>query len=314
MFGAVPAVGLARVEWHEALKQGSRGSSSGHRRFRYAFVTAQVALALVMLVGAGLLGRSFAKLVDVNPGFNTSHLLTMYFFAAPAQFTDKTKRANYLAHILRDVSGVAGVESASTVHLRPLEDTVSGSCYGKVGEAKPDAAHSASSDMLVVGPGYLRTMGIELKSGRDFGLADRLGAPSVVMVTQSFAAKVFPGENAIGKQLNICWSVPNPVEIVGVTGDIRQKSLERSPRATVFIASAQSPSYFNALLVRTSGDPASLTHSVEEAVHRVNPNQAVFSVRTMEEVFARSVAQPRFQSVLLAAFAAIALMLAAIGV
>jgi putative ABC transport system permease protein len=168
--------------------------------------------------------------------------------------------------------------------------------------------------MLVTGPDYLRAMGMALYAGREFRASDRIGAPSVVMVTQSFAAQVFPGQNALGKRLNICWDVPNPVEIVGITSDYRQKSLGKIPRPTIFIPASQSPPYYTALLARTTGDPASQARAVQEAIHRVNPDQAVYDVQTMDDVFSRSVAQPRFQSVLLAVFAGVALFLATIGV
>jgi putative ABC transport system permease protein len=314
LFGLFPAARLARVELHDALKRGSRGSAGGHRRFRQVFVTAQVALALVLLVGAGLLGRSFARLVAVDPGFKTEHLLTMDLFTSPAKFGEPAKRADYLARIIAEIAAVPGVSAASSVHMLPLEERVSGSCYGRFGEEQPTAAGSKGADMLVAGPGYLRTMGIPLVSGREFSATDRIGSPSAVMVTQSFASEVFPGQNAIGKQLNICWSIKNPVEIVGVTNDIRQKDLAKAPRATIFLPATQTPPYFTGLVVRTSGDPAAQTRSVEAAIQRVNPDQAVFDVRTMDEVFARSVAQPRFESMLLLGFAAVALSLAAIGV
>jgi predicted permease len=168
--------------------------------------------------------------------------------------------------------------------------------------------------MLTTSPDYLRAMGLALLAGREFRPSDRLGAPSVVMVTQSFAAKEFPGRNALGKQLDICWDVPNPVEIVGIVSDYRQKSLDRSPRPTIFIPASQSPPYYAALLVRTTGHPASQARGIQEAIHRVNPDQALYDVQTMEEVFSRSVAQPRFQAVLLTVFAGVALLLATIGV
>jgi predicted permease len=168
--------------------------------------------------------------------------------------------------------------------------------------------------MLVAAPDYLRTMGMALYAGREFGSSDRIGAPSVVMVTQSFAAKVFPGQNALGKQLNICWDVPNPVEIVGITSDIRQERLGKTPQPTIFIPASQYPPYYVSLMVRTGGDPASQARGIQEAIHRVNPDQALYGVRTMDEVFSRSVAQPRFQSVLLTVFASVALLLATIGV
>ncbi len=316
LFGMFPAIRLARVELQEALKQGARGASAGNRRFRQVFVTAQVALALILLAGAGLLGRSFARLVAVDPGFRTRHLLTMNFSLGFSQFpfSQPQKRADYIERVVQEVRAAPGVQSASTVHMLPLQQLVSGSCYGRVDEAAPTPANSPSSQFLIVGTDYLKTMGIALNEGREFLTSDRIGAPSVAIVTRSFAAKVFPGESAVGKQIRVCWSVPNPVQIVGVSADIRQTTPEKAPRETVFLPNLQTPTYGAGLVIETENDPASEARTVEAAIHRVNPNQAVSGVRTMDELFAQSVAQPRFQSLLLGVFAALALAIAAIGV
>lgn len=141
-----------------------------------------------------------------------------------------------------------------------------------------------------------------------------MGAPSVVLVSRSFAAQVFPGQNAVGRRLNICWPIPNPVEIVGIAAEIRQTAPEDRPRPTVYLANLQAPMFFASLVVRAKSDPVALTPAVLEAIHRVNPDQAVSNVRTMDEVFSRAVSRPRLQSLLLGTFAAIGLLLAAIGV
>jgi putative ABC transport system permease protein len=151
-------------------------------------------------------------------------------------------------------------------------------------------------------------------SGRDFGPQDRFGTPTVLVVNHAFAARFLAGQNPIGKKLNVCWTVPNPVEIVGVVADARQTDLKVAPQPTIFLANAQGPMYFARLVVRTGADPHQLARAVQAAIHRVDPDQAISNVETMDDIFSDSVARPRFQLVLLLVFAGIAVLLATIGV
>jgi putative ABC transport system permease protein len=167
---------------------------------------------------------------------------------------------------------------------------------------------------LVISPGYFQTMGIPMLRGRDFGPRDRFGTPSVLVVNQAFAQRYFAGQNPLGKKLNVCWTIPNPVEIVGIVADARQTELKVAPQPTIFLANAQGPMYFARLVVRARNDPRQMAHAIEAAIHRVDPDQAVSDVQTMDEVFSDSVARPRFQVVLLLVFAGIAVLLATIGV
>lgn len=312
IFGLFPALRLSRVQLQDALKRGTRGATGGQRSFRLAFVTAQVALALVLVSGAALMARSFARLTAVDPGFRVQRMLSMNL-ALPFDSTPPDKRSDYFTRVQDAVATVPGVEAASTISMLPLEQRASGSCYGRIDEPKPNAS-SPGSDYLVIGPGYMTTMGIAMLAGREFTAADRVGAPSVAVVSRGFALKVFGRQDVVGQRLNLCWSIPNPVEIVGVSADIKQKGPERQPRETIFVANRQAPTYGAGLVIRTAGDPAGMEAAVVEAIHRVNPRQAVSDVRTLEEVFSRAVAEPRFQSVLLGVFAGIALLLAAMGV
>jgi len=314
LFGLVPAIQVSRPQLQTALQRGSqRTGVGGSRVFRRAFVVAEIALALLLLVGAGLLMRSFDRLISVNPGFRTEHLLTMEMFTSPAKYEDKQKRSRYLERVLDEVRKVPGVRAAGSTHFLPLTGMVSGSCFAPAPGPEPDTS-SPSADFLVISPGYFRAMGTPMLSGRDFGAQDRFGTASVLVVNHAFAERFFAGQNPIGKKLNVCWTVPNPVEIVGVVADARQTELQAAPHPTIFLANAQGPMYFAHLVVRARNDPRQMARAVQAAVHRVDPDQAISNVATMDDVFSDSVARPRFQLVLLLVFAGIAVLLATIGV
>jgi putative ABC transport system permease protein len=276
---------------------------------------AEIALALVLLIGAGLMVRSFEKLISVNPGFELERVLTMHVFTSPSKYGDDRKRSQYLEQAITEVRNVPEVQAAGSVHFLPLTERVSGSCFARVGQPPPGPGSSSpGAQFLVISSGYFRAMGTAMLSGRDFSERDRFGSPSVMVVNHAFAEKFFPGENPIGQRLNLCWTIRSPVEIVGVVADARQTELQTAPRPTIFLANPQAPMYFATLVVRATNDPRQITRAVEAAIHRIDPEQAISGVQTMEDVFSDSVAQPRFQLVLLLIFAGIAVVLATIGV
>jgi len=285
----------------------------GSRVLRRALVIAEIALALLLLVGAGLLMRSFDRLISVNPGFAMEHLLTMEMFTSPAKYGDLQKRSQYVERVLDEVRSVPGVQSAGSTHFLPLTGFVSGSCFAQAPGPEPNTS-SPDAEFLVISPGYFRTIGTPMLSGRDFSAGDRFGTPSVLVVNLAFVKRFFAGQNPIGKKLNVCWTVPNPVEIVGVVADARQTELKTAPQPTIFLPNAQGPMYFARLVVRARNDPRQMARAVQAAIHRVDPDQAVSDVQTMNDIFADSVARPRFQLVLLLVFAGIAVLLATIGV
>jgi putative ABC transport system permease protein len=314
LFGVVPAVRLSRVDLQNALKQGLlQGGVGGHQILRRSFVVAEVALALLLSVGAGLMLRSFGRLVAVDPGFDPEHVVTMQISLAPSKYQDDLKRSQYVEHILTEVRNVPGVRAAGSIHFLPLTERISGSCFEPAGGPAP-TAKSPVSEFLIVSPGYFETMGIPRIKGRDFEERDNFTAQPVAIVNHAFVEHYFPGQDVLGKQLQVCWSFDKPVEIVGVVADARQGELQRAPTATIFLANSQAPMYFASVVVRASGDPRQIARGAEEAVHRVDPGQAVSDVRTMESVFSDSVSSPRFQAVLLLVFAGLAVALAVIGV
>jgi predicted permease len=313
IFGLVPSLQVSQIEPYQALQQGAVRTAA-NSVLRRALVVAEIALSLILLVGAGLMLRSFHRLVSVNPGFETQHILTMDMFTSPAKYSDDRKRAQYFGHMLNEIRTVAGVREAGSVHFLPLQERVSGSCFAPAGEPPPNPSTAPGAEFLVISPGYFQAMGTPLARGRHFDGRDFFGAPSAIMVNQAFVKRFFPDRDPIGQKLNLCWTMQNPAAIVGVIADARQTELETAPKPTIFVNNFQAPMYFAQLVVRAAGDPARIARAVEGAIHRVDPEQAITHAETMQQVFSDSVAQPRLELVLLAVFGAIAGLLAMIGI
>jgi putative ABC transport system permease protein len=315
LFGLIPAFRLSLIDLQNALKQGSlRSGVGGHQTLRRIFVVAEVALALLLSVGAGLMLRSLARLTSVDPGFRPEHLLTMHVWTSPSRYSDNLKRSQYLDRILIELRGTPGVQAAGSVHFLPLMDQISGSCFSPADQPAPTPAESPSAQFLIISSGYFRTMGTALLAGRDFEPRDDFNASPVLIVNHAFVDHFFPGQNVLGKQLNVCWTLTKPVQIVGVVADARQAGLDDAPEPTIFLSNSQAPMYFATLVIRATSDPLQIARDAEAAVHRVDPDQAVSDIQTMETVFSNSVSGPRFQTVLLLVFAALAIALAMIGV
>ena len=315
VFGLVPAMRLSRVDLQKALKQGGlRGGAGGHQTLRRSFVVAEVSLALVLSVGAGLMLRSFARLVSVDPGFSREHLLTMHIWTSPARYHDDLARSQYFARILAEIRHSPGVHAAGSTHILPLTNSTSGSCFWPAEQPAPTPAEAPSAQFLIISAGYFQAMGIPILSGRDFEDHDTFHSPPAAIVNHAFVSRFFPGQDILGKRLRVCWTIEKPVEIVGIVADARQADLRGAPEPTIFLSNSQAPMYFATLVVRAVGDPRQIANSVQAAVHRADPDQAVSDIRTMETVFSDSVASPRFQSILLLAFAGLALALSLTGV
>jgi predicted permease len=315
LFGLAPALRLSRVPLEDALKQGTPRSAGGHRRLRQALVVAEISLAMLLAVGAGLMLRSFDRLLAVDPGFDTPHVVTMHLFTSPGKYGDFKKRSQYMHRILSEVRTVPGVESAGSAHFLPLTGAESDSCFAPgTSHEEPNPAKSPDARFLIISPGYFKTMGTHILSGRDFDEHDQFGSPSVIVVNQAFVRSFLPGQNPLGQPFSVCWNMPNPVEVVGVVTDARQAGLDDAPHPTIYLSNDQVPMYFASIVARATGDPRQIMSSVEAAVHRVDPEQAVSDMRTMDDVLSDSVSRPRFQMLLLLVFAGLALGLATIGV
>ncbi|HEY2821524.1 MAG TPA: ABC transporter permease [Candidatus Acidoferrum sp.] len=314
LFGLLPALRLSRIDLLEALKQGtSRTGVGGNRRVRQALMVTEIALALMLSVGAGLLLRSFQRLTSVNLGFRTDNLVTMRVFVRD-NVEKAEARARYLDGLVEAVRGVHGVEAAGFTHFLPLMDRVSGSCFELGAKIPENESDAPDAQFLVVSSHYFDAMRTPFLAGRDFNPHDNIDATTSVIVNQAFVQKFLNGKDAIGQQLSVCWTVKNPARIIGVVGNARQTRLKDDPVATIFLANSQAGAYAVTLVIRTAGDPNQIVHPVETAIHGYDPLQAISEVQTMEHVFSDSASEARFQVVLLLIFAGIAVLLEMIGV
>jgi predicted permease len=315
-FCLVPSLRLSRVHLSATLRLAShQNAGSGSRKTRQLLAACELALAVLLCIGAGLMLRSFQRLLSVNPGFNTEHVVTMRIFTSPAKYHDPAKRTQYMEQMLREVRAVPGVEAAGTIHLLPLRELTSRSCFAP-GELKtePNPATSSDAQFLIISPGYFDAMQTTILKGRDFNDSDRIGSRGVIIVNQAFVRSFLPGQDPIGHHFSVCWNTPNPAEIVGVVADARQTKLNKAPEPTIFLPNAQAAMYFASIVARATGDPRQIMNSVVAAVHRIDPEQPVTGMETLETVLSESISQPRFQLVLLGAFGLLALALATIGV
>jgi predicted permease len=316
--GLFPALRNARTELAMAMKEGGEkvAVSGSSQRLRHALVVVEIALALVLLVGAGLLTRSFARLIAVEPGFETRNLLTMHIFLNGQTYGQKGKAALYYQQLLERLSALPGVASAAAVTTLPMSQAGQDFArpYWRAGEPEPSAAADKVS-LRIATPEYFPTLGIPVVAGRNFTAQDRAETPAVVIVSESFARKVWPGASAIGKKLMLDY--PNrkyDYEVVGVTRDIRYYGLKSQPQAEVFVPHAQIPYLPMNVVVRTTADPLQLVGAVRQVARELDAAQPVSEINTMERLIQRSIAPDRFALALLGLLTALALLLASVGI
>jgi putative ABC transport system permease protein len=320
VFGAVPAFHASRSKPGETLNEVGRDAAGGMsgRYVRRVLVVAEVALAVVLLVGAGLLIRSFQRLRNVDPGFRTDNLLTMRMVLPSSKYSKPEQRRAFYDELLRRVDELPGVESAGIISFLPLSFSGMNFSFSIEGRPAPNDMELPLAVYRVVSPDYFRTMGIPLQRGRFFDSRDVADAPPVIVVNRRLAEQFWPGEDPTGKRLKIGPAdSPNAwTTVAGVVGDVRQSGFYEEQKFELYVPYAQERRGFVAprdLIVRTSGDPSRLAGAVREAVWAVDKDQPISNVRTMDQVLAASVARERFQMLLLALFATLALVLACIG-
>jgi putative ABC transport system permease protein len=316
LVGLIPAFQASRSDLHSGLQHSSRRSAGGHLLTRRTLVVAEVALALVLLVGAGLLLRSLQRLFAVAPGFDASHLLTMQVQASGHRFGDSSALHRFFAQALDAVREVPGVESAAFTSQLPLSgDFVK---YGVQFESSPnnDPREDGSAFRYGVSPGYVETMRIPLRRGRLFDAHDVPGQPVAVLINESFAARKFPGQNPIGQRVHVGSTDQPWYTIVGVVGDVKQTSLAVSQSDAAYVTTTQwyFPDNPLWLVVRARGDAAALAPAIRDAIWSVDKDQPIVRVATMDTLLARSAAERRFALILFEAFALVALVLAATGI
>jgi putative ABC transport system permease protein len=323
IFGLAPALQASRFNLNETLKEGGRDSAAGSRgnRIRSLLVIAEVAVSLILLIGAGLLINSFLRLRQIDPGFRADNLLTMRIVLSELKYPDHARRSAFYTELINRIEALPGVNAAAVANWIPL--VRQGDSIGFSIEGRPDPAPGQGQRPTVVtritSPHYFRTMGIQLLRGREFGEQDRVDVPAVALINETMARRFWPDEDPIGKRITPGRpDSPDPddwITIAGVVKDVRQMELIADPKPQMYLSYVQAGFFApRHLVVSTAVEPLGMAAAVRRAVWEIDKDQPVSNIKTMEDVLSDSIARQRFSMLLLGIFAAVALVLAAVGI
>jgi len=313
LFGLVPALQAGRGNLQTVLREGSRGSTSSGRA-RAVLVAAQVALSLVLLIGAGLMLRSFARLQSVDPGFDPNGVLTGRVQLAGERFRASSAATAFFDQLLERVEQLPGVEAAGAINWLPFGGDGSATSYWIEGRPVPPPASEFVADVRAVDPRYFRTMRIRVKRGEPFDARANTKSPKQVVVNEAFVRVHFPTSNPIGEHVVMPWGDTLRGEIVGVVTDTKHAGLDSLARPMIYWALKQFPTNFMTLVVRTNGDPMRLAPAIAREVRALDANQPFADPKPLDAYLSQSVAQRRFSMTLLGVFSTLALVLAALGI
>jgi putative ABC transport system permease protein len=314
--GIAPAFQFSAAETSETLKQGTgrNGGSSASQRTRKALVIAEVILSLILLIGAGLMIRSFWKLQQVDPGFDTSNTIVMGVGLPATKYPDPQQQAVFFDRVLEQISTLPGVVSAGSTTTLPLSGSGSTQPFTIQGRPEPLVAEQPTAKMRYISADYFRAMGVPLRQGRFFNDQDRDKGAQVLIISETMARQFWPGEDPIGKRLTPSFHLDlGAREIIGVVGDVKA-GLDADAAPVMYMPYKQAPRSFMTLVARTTSNPQNFNRAIAEAIRAVDSEQALWNVRTMEQVLTNSVSGRRFNMTLLITFAGLALVLAAVGV
>ena len=322
--GLAPAFRLTKSDVNEALKQGGRtGSESGGSRVRNVLVVCEVALSLMLLVGAGLMIRSLWLLRSVDPGFDPNNVITMTVAVPRSKFASPLQETQFFDSALARVRALPGVTAAGLIDDLPLDNSGSHQPIAIEGRPIVPMAEQPEVDVRVISPEYLQAMHVPLRRGRELNASDSQERPYAVLISETMAHRFWPNEDPLGKHLTMTFAPEKPREIVGIVGDVKQDGLDaKSPSATLYYPLAQVgmpltgewQPFIMSLAVRTASHPDSLVSGVTNAIHEVDREIPLVDVATMEDLVTNSISQRRFNMLLFAAFAGLAVILAAVGI
>ncbi len=319
IFGLAPAIQAARFNQIDTLKEGGRDAATGGsgKRLRSLLVMSEVAISLVLLIGAGLLINSFLRLRNVDPGFRADNLLTMKIVLPEPKYAKFQPRAAFYTDLVQRVQSLAGVRSAAVTTNLPLYRQGNSVSINIEGRPAPPPGQELIVVTRIISPGYFDTMSIPVLKGRPLTDHDTETAPNAVVISETMARRFWPGEDPLGKRI-AAWAVKTPedwAQVVGVVKDVRQFELTADPKPQMYLSYRQVGFFApRDLVVKTDVDPASMAATVRKAVWDIDKDQPVSNIRTMEEILSESIARQRFSMLLLAIFAGVALVLAGVGI
>ncbi|HSM87611.1 MAG TPA: ABC transporter permease, partial [Candidatus Limnocylindrales bacterium] len=313
MFGIFPALQLLRTDMNSTLREEGQGTSAGHRRvqIKSVLVVLQVAMSVMLVIASGLLVRSFYRLLQVDPGFDSQSVLTMNVSLPTVKYAKADQQIEFFDELLRKVSAVPGVQSTSISAALPLSPI---RITPILPEGQPAVPLAERPFIIIeaISPSFLETMRIPLRSGRAFTRADNAQAPRVVIINQALARRFWPGQDPVGRHIAVGRQTPS--EIVGVAADVRNRGIAQPPQPQLYLPFPQLPWANMNLFVRTAPEPHSMAPVVRAQVAAVDPDQPVTAIQTVDELMDGSRAQARSTALLLGAFSAIALLLAVVGI
>jgi putative ABC transport system permease protein len=310
IFGLTSILQSLKRNVSEDLHESTRTATSG-RKLRRVLVVTEIALALVLITGAGLMVHSFLRLARVDTGFHTENVLTARMLLLPVQ--KEQYHADTVRQILDRMRALPGVVAAGSIGILPMEGTNSGTWYYRADRPEPAPNARPGGDVSIITPGYFEAMRISMVRGRAFSSEDHPGVPPVAILNQTAARMLFPGEDPVGKRVKVWWTNTPTVEVVGVVADIRHSDVSLPPDPCLFMPNDQQPFPFTALVVRTVGDPVRLQNAIREQIRQVDSDQGVAKVELMQQMVSDSIARPRLEATVLTLFGVIALGLASIG-
>jgi predicted permease len=325
LFGLAPALHATRPDLGAAMKEGGlgAGTSGGRRRMREVLVVGEVALAFMLLTAAGLIMRSFFSIQHQDPGFDSTNVITAGLPTADDRFPNNEARNNFFRQVVANLEALPGVRSVALTSALPLRGWGYGMPFQIAGRPTVDRANRKACFFKMVTPSYFRTVGIRIRKGRALSDRDRAGTPPVTVINETMARKYFPNQDPLGQRILIQEIVPGktalgpeiPWEVVGVAGDERVTSMDdKDDSPGVYISTEQSTANYYSVAVRTAMDPTSLTPAIRNAVHRVDKDQTLTDIKTLDQIKDEDMVTERIQTTLLGVFAAIALLLAALGI
>ncbi|HYG62128.1 MAG TPA: ABC transporter permease, partial [Thermoanaerobaculia bacterium] len=317
LFGLVPALQASRPDLNRTLKEGARGAKGGGGRVRHALVVVETALAVILLAGAGLLIQSFARLQQVDLGFDTEGVVTFRFVLPGTKYPERPQIESFVNGIVERVERLPGVRTAGAGFIMPLSGSDFSLSFTVEGRPPVPQGQEPAIKVQVATPEFFQALGIPLVRGRIFDARDRQGAPRVVLLNQAAARRYFPGENPLGKRIQLGWVRDDERqggEVVGIVGDMKQVGLDQPAEPELYMPFAQSPVASISVVMRASGDPAALAAAARAQVREADPDLPIYNLGPLSDSIAAASAQPRFYMLLLGAFAAVALLLAAVGI
>jgi putative ABC transport system permease protein len=312
LFGIAPALQASRADLNDVLRSGGRVAAAG--RLRSILIVTSVALALVLLVGAGLVGRSFERLMRVDYGFRAEGVFTASLTVANERYRERAKRAAFYAEAARRLAATPGIRAVGFTNIAPFSGGSTAIRFAVVGRQPASGDEYLSANWRSVTPGYFAALGVALKKGRLIAESDGERVPRVVVITETMARQIWPGVDPVGQQIAVGGNAATPWTVVGVVGDIRDQLLQAEPEPMMYLSFQQVSWDTMWLLVRGTGDPLALAPVVRREIHAIDPLLPVANEQPLARLVSEIAAQPRFTALIFGLFASAALVLAVVGV